>query len=136
MIVELSPALKNKLVEKAEAIADRVEHKRDQISQFRNLLHIAQVESEIPVLRNFVRYQAGRKGSGQLKDFWAIVHQPLISELEWIGAHAELQEVAHRRLALQRFFGYLVRHYVYLTGAKNKPADTSRSGQEKGKHHG
>ena len=60
MSANLSPLDKRWLVEQAEAILDKVRDARGfrgQTSQLRNLLQIAQTESEIPVLRNFIRYQ-------------------------------------------------------------------------------
>ena len=74
-------------------------------------LQIAQGESEVAVLRNFVRYQAGRRAT---KAFWLLIYQQVIEVLEEIAKKPELQEEAARRKAIQQFFGYMVRHYVFL----------------------
>jgi hypothetical protein len=112
MSAQLAASEKRTLVTAAEKILDAVksrDHFKDQTSQLRNLVQIAQEESEVPVLRNFIRYQTGRKATGK---FWLLIHQGVVQELERI--ETSHQEEAVRKLAIQSFFGYLVRHYVYL----------------------
>jgi hypothetical protein len=106
---------KNWLVTRAEEVLDQVKDARGfrgQTSQLRNLLQIVQAESEIPVLRNFIHYQTGRRAT---RNFWQLIHEEVIRTLEEIGRR--FPDEAVRRSALQSFFGYLVRHYVYLTEA-------------------
>jgi hypothetical protein len=113
MSAQHRPVEKAALVKAAENILDTVKERpgfQDQTSQLRNLVQIAQEESEVPVLRNFIRYQTGRKATQR---FWSLIHQGVIQELERIGAAHE-EDPAARKLAIQSFFGYLVRHYVYL----------------------
>lgn len=108
----LSAGTKSWLVEKAEEILDRVQGQdgfRDQTSQLRNMVQIAQEESEIPVLRNFIRYQTGRKTTAK---FWSLIQKEVIAVLEEIGKN--FVDDSLRKAAIQQFFGYLVRHYVYL----------------------
>lgn len=110
---DLAPVTKSWLVEQAETILDRVKDDRDfrgQTAQLRNLLQITQTESEIPVLRNFIRYQTGRKAT---KKFWRLIHQDVLGVLARLGK--DFPEAAARKSVIQSFFGYLVRHYVYLT---------------------
>ena len=119
MSAQLAAAEKRTLVGAAEKILEAVKERpgfQDQTSQLRNLVQIAQEESEVPVLRNFIRYQTGRKATQR---FWSLIHQGVIEELERIEkAHAD--QVA-RKLAIQSFFGYLVRHYVYLSAMTKRP---------------
>jgi hypothetical protein len=120
----LSPLDKKWLVERAEEILERARNQRTfrgQTSQLRNLLQIVQTESEILVLRNFVRYQSGRRAT---RAFWQLIVDDLVATLEEIGRRYPEEDVRLR--ALQSFFGYLVRHYVYLSEA----ADTGRSTAE------
>ncbi len=116
MSAEWTPELKNWLVSQAESILDNITDEnyfrgQTSTSQLRNLLQITQTESEVPVLRNFIRYQTGRKATQR---FWHPIYKPVIDVLEEIerrtGNRAEL-----RRQAIANFFGYLVRHYVYLS---------------------
>lgn len=112
---DLAPATKSWLVDQAEQILDKVRREdgfRGQTSQLRNLLQIAQAESEIPVLRNFIRYQTGRKTT---KKFWVLIHAGVVGVLEEIGQ--KFPQDPGRKSAIQSFFGYLVRHYVYLSEA-------------------
>lgn len=112
MSAQLTADEKRTLVKAAEEILDAVKERpgfQDQTSQLRNMVQIAQEESEIPVLRNFIRYQTGRKATQR---FWSLIHQGVIQELERIETAQPDQ--AARKLAIQSFFGYLVRHYVYL----------------------
>lgn len=135
MSTDLSPTVKSWLVKEAEEIlktkivprmkAD--DHFRGQTSQLRNLVQIAQRESEIPVLRNFIRYQAGRKVT---QKFWSPLHEEVIRVLDEIGSRFKGEDekgVEERRTAIQNFFGYMVRQYVYL--AKFTPAAPSQGGQ-------
>ena len=116
----LTAATKRWLVQEAEGTLDRVKDDRDfgdQTSQLRNHVQIAQEESEISVLRNFIRYQTGRKAT---QKFWGLVHQDVIRILEEIGKRPDLQEDGARKTAIQQFFGYLVRHYVYLEALRKE----------------
>src|SRR5579863_7911419 len=113
MSADLTPSTKSRLVRQAEETLDKVRKDRDfrgQTAQLRNLVQIVQTESEIPVLRNFIRYQTGRRAT---KKFWLLIHEDVLAILEEIGA--ELPDEKPRRAALQAFFGYLVRHYVFLS---------------------
>src|SRR5205807_635564 len=108
MSSDLPHATKSWLVEQAEQILDRVKDNRDfsgQTAQLRNLLQIVQTESEIPVLRNFIRYQTGRRAT---RKFWLLIHEQVLRVLAEIGI--KFPEEAGRKSALQSFFGYLVRH--------------------------
>jgi hypothetical protein len=118
MSADLPPSTKSELVGRAEAILDKVKGDgafRDQASQLRNLLQIVQTESEIPVLRNFIRYQSGRRAT---QKFWQLIYQDVLVVLDDIGAR--FPDDPSRRLALQNFFGYLIRHYVYLSKAAGR----------------
>ncbi|MDP9119882.1 MAG: hypothetical protein M3O15_00695 [Acidobacteriota bacterium] len=114
---EDAPPTKSWLVGQAEAILDRVKDAQGfrsltSTSQLRNMVQIVQTESEIPVLRNFIRYQTGRRAT---KPFWQLIHEDVLATLDQIDARCRDQAI--RRAALQNFFGYLVRHYVYLNEA-------------------
>lgn len=119
MINDLDPATKRWLVGEAERILDDAKRKderalRNQAAQLRNMLQIAQRESEIPVLRNFIHYQAGRKAT---QKFWGAIQDDVIAVLAKIGEKHGGEDdasVRRRRTAIQHFFGYLVRHYVYV----------------------
>jgi hypothetical protein len=118
MSAQLKAVDKRALVDAAEKILNTVKEQpgfRDQTSQLRNMVQIAQEESEIAVLRNFIRYQTGRKSTQR---FWTLIHEGVIAELEQI--EKSHQEEADRKLAIQSFFGYLVRHYVYLSAMKKQ----------------
>lgn len=115
MSAALAPEIKQHLVAKAERIVEKVRTKRGQTSQLRNLIQVTQTESEVPVLRNFIRYQAGRKAT---KTFWSAIHQDVIEVLQEIEKDRRLGSPEMRRLAIQHFFGYMVRHYVYVTEVK------------------
>ncbi|HEY6322433.1 MAG TPA: hypothetical protein VJA16_12825 [Thermoanaerobaculia bacterium] len=124
MTANLSSLDKQWLVEKAEEILTNAKGQRafrGQTSQLRNLLQIAQSESEITVLRNFVRYQSGRRAT---RAFWQLIVDDLVAVLEEIGKRYPDEDL--RRRALLSFFGYLVRHYVYLSEVVEAP----RSGAE------
>lgn len=116
----LTAATKRWLVQEAEGILNHVKDDRDfgdQTSQLRNLVQITQEESEISVLRNFIRYQTGRKAT---QKFWSLIYQEVIRVLEEIEKRSELQEEAARKAGIQQFFGYLVRHYVYLEALRKE----------------
>ncbi|HEV7504984.1 MAG TPA: RAMP superfamily CRISPR-associated protein [Thermoanaerobaculia bacterium] len=111
---QTGPDLKSWMVEQAEAILNRVKGERDfkgATSQLRNLLQITQQESEIPVLENFLNYQRGRRAT---RDFWKLIHEPVVGALKEIEKRTTGQGAETRRIAIQQFFGYLVRHYIYL----------------------
>lgn len=112
MTTKLSTDLKNELVRRAEAIAEKVRSKGGQAAQLRNLLQISQTETEVPVLRNFVRYQAARKATAK---FWKPIHQQVVTVLEDIDQRWAANDPALRAIAIQHFFGYLIRSYVYVT---------------------
>ncbi|MCP4656046.1 MAG: hypothetical protein GY856_11585 [bacterium] len=117
----LDSKLKKWLVEQAEPIADKASRKTGQTAQLRNLLQIAQVESEVLVLKNFLEYQAGRQST---RAFWGPIHQEVIRVLEEIAERIVAED--QRQLAIRSFFGYMVRRYVYQT-------EVAKSG---GKNHG
>ena len=108
----LDPKLKTWLVEEAEKIANQASRNRGQTAQLRNLLQIAQVESEVAVLKNFLDYQAGRQST---KRFWGPIHEQVVGVLEKIPGRLPKESHHLRRLAIQSFFGYMVRRYVYMT---------------------
>ncbi len=119
MTANLSPLDKRWLVGQAEMVLDKVKMDRSfrgQTSQLRNLLQIVQRESEIAVLRNFIRYQSGRRAT---RGFWQLIVDDLLVVLEEIGGRFPDEKMRQR--ALQSFFGYLVRHYVYLSEAGAEP---------------
>ena len=123
MDTEQTATTKRWLVKEAEDLLEKVKEKpgfgdsrQGATSQLRNLLQIAQQESEVPVLRNFIRYQTGRKAT---QKFWKLICDDLIRVLAEIDAKPHLQKAADRKLAIQLFFGYMVRHYVYLHAMKN-----------------
>ncbi len=106
--------LKTWLVEQAESILDDVKTNRNfrnATSQLRNLVQITQQESEVAVLENFLNYQRGRRAT---RDFWTLVHEPVVKVLKEIETRTVTQGAEARRAAIQQFFGYLVRHYIYL----------------------
>lgn len=106
--------LKTWMVEQAESILNKVKnerHFRNATSQLRNLVQITQQESEVAVLENFLNYQRGRRAT---RDFWTLIHEPVVKVLKEIEMRTSAQGPEARRLAIQQFFGYLVRHYVYL----------------------
>ena len=126
MNVEPDAKLKRWLVEEAEKIADKTADKtrdRNQASQLRSLLQITQRESEVKVLANFIRYQAARKASSKL---WEPIHADVIAMLEQIEQKTNSPEL--RRAAIQHFFGYLVRRYVYRSANFSRPAGGTRGG--------
>lgn len=128
MKVQLDASLKNELVEAAEKIADKAaESTGGGASQIRNMIQICQSESEIPVLKNFIEYQSGRKST---RKFWApIVRKDpaernapnavlgVLDVLDLIEQRTGNAEV--RKAALLAFFGYMVRRYVYRTVGRN-----------------
>lgn len=136
MTNDLDPATKRWLVGQAEKILNEAKRKDDralknQASQLRNMLQIAQRESEIPVLRNFIHYQAGRKAT---QKFWGAIQDEVIAVLEEIGKRYGGEDdasVRQRRTAIQHFFGYLVRHYIYVefSGEKRNNPPEDRAGR-------
>lgn len=114
MSFRLPSSIKRELVEAAEKIADKVQAQRNQASQLRNLLQIAQTESDVKVLANFIHYQAGRNNKS-LREFWEPIQLDVIQQLDAIEKRPELQDEELRRMAIQHFFGYLVRHYFFVT---------------------
>ena len=121
----LSAGTKRWLVEEAEQILDRVQGQdgfRDQTSQLRNLVQIVQEESEISVLRNFIRYQTGRKTT---QKFWGLIHKDVIRVLNEIGENLADEDL--QKAAIQQFFGYLVRHYVYLDKVNRERREPGRA---------
>ena len=142
MSTGISPS---ELVEKAEAILEKAkadekaekekppkEQRRvkfwSQTSQLRNLVQISQTESEVPVLRNFIRYQMGRRST---QEFWVLVGAGVIEVLEGIEAATLKVENAEetRKRTIRNFFGYLVRHYVYVNETQKPKEDRSEDTQ-------
>lgn len=131
MSPNLSPT---ELVKKAEGILDRTHEKEKpkgkksklwgQTAQLRNLVQITQSESEVPVLRNFIRYQQGRRST---RDFWEMIGDDVIKILEEVDVAA--QDPAARSWAIRNFFGYLVRHYVYLNETQRPRDDADTAGR-------
>jgi hypothetical protein len=131
MSPNLSPT---ELVKKAEGILDRTHEKErpkgrrsklwGQTAQLRNLVQITQSESEVPVLRNFIRYQQGRRST---RDFWEMIGDDVINVLEEVDVAA--QDPAARSRAIRNFFGYLVRHYVYLNETQRPRDDADAAGR-------
>ena len=122
---------KAKADEKAEKEKPERERMRvkfwDQTSQLRNLVQISQTESEVPVLRNFIRYQMGRRST---REFWVLVGKGVIQTLEEIetATKSEKNEETRKR-AIRNFFGYLVRHYVYVNETQKPKDDRSEDVQ-------
>jgi len=106
---------KSALVERAERILDGRRIPPEQTSQLRNMVQITQAETEVPVLVNFIRYQMGRKG--QPSSFWEVLGPDVITTLNEINSLAG-GDAAARKSAIQNFFGFLVRHYVYLSATR------------------
>ena len=106
--------LKTWMVEQAETILDKVKterHFKKATAQLRNLVQVTQQESEVAVLENFLNYQRGRQAT---RDFWKLIHEPVVGVLKEIEQRMADKSAEDRRLAIQQFFGYLVRHYIYL----------------------
>jgi CRISPR/Cas system CSM-associated protein Csm3 (group 7 of RAMP superfamily) len=106
--------LKTWMVEQAAEILDGVKNEKDfrnATAQLRNLVQITQRESEVAVLENFLNYQRGRRAT---RDFWRLIHGPVVAVLKEIEQRTSDQGAEARRAAIQQFFGYLVRHYIYL----------------------
>lgn len=89
-------------------------------SQLRNLLNAAQSGASLPVLKNFLRYQIGRKRQG-----WAdapsgeALIELLEREVRTRFDGAQLGDGAAERRAVESqlaalLLGYLVRHFTYL----------------------
>ena len=116
----------SELVEKAESILDRARERElhkgkssrlwEQTSQLRNLVQISQMESEVPVLRNFIHYQQGRRST---RDFWRLIGDDVLQVLADVDT-ATAGDAEARSRAIRNFFGYLVRHYVYLNETRPK----------------
>lgn len=134
MKVRLPRDFKVWLVEKAEGIARKAAEgrrpedahkKKGNVTQLRNMIQITQEESEVEVLRNFIEYQAGRPAT---KSFWKWIHRDVIEALEDIGRRCEGSEPGVQRLAMQSFFGYMVRHFVYRTQVGPRPQQSQGAG--------
>jgi hypothetical protein len=82
---------------------------KDATSQLRNLVQITQTECDVKVLENFLNYQRGRRSTSK---FWSLIHKEVVAVLQEIGGAAKNE--AEQKAAVQGFFGYLVRHYVFL----------------------
>jgi len=124
MSAQLSADEKRTLVTAAETILDAASQRdgfKDQTSQLRNMVQIAQEESEVAVLRNFIRYQTGRKAT---QKFWQLIDKGVIDQLLEIDRRHS--EHASRKLAIQSFFGYMVRHYVYLNEINKRSGKGAR----------
>jgi len=146
MKVKLSPDFKVWMVREASQLADRMaatqpqssrgpnddesdEGRGGDTSQLRNLIQITRKESEVPVLRNFIEYQAARRAT---EDFWLPVYKQVIKALEEIAERCESEatgdEVERRRFALQSFFEYMVRRYVFQTKIGDGATQGARGG--------
>ena len=123
----LDTELKNWMVKEAETIADKASKNWGQKSQLRNFMQVAQVESEVAVLQNFLEYQAGRRAT---QAFWSPIYEDVSVALKEIGERLKNASEVERRLAIQRFFGYMVRRYVFKTEFKGGKK------QQKGHGHG
>ncbi len=111
MTTVLTHEQKSWLVREAEKIADKIGRQRNQASQMRNMIKIAGEEAEIPVLVNFINYQAARWAT---KNFWRPIRGDVVALLKEIGnRHPEAKS---RQDAICHLFGYMVRRYVYLDG--------------------
>lgn len=128
MSTRLPSAIKRELVESAEKIADKVQSQRNQAAQLRNLMQIAQTESDVKVLANFIHYQAGRNNKS-LREFWGPIQDDVIQQLKAIEERPELQGEELRRIAIQHFFGYLVRHYFFVTRPASQNAGNATAGR-------
>jgi hypothetical protein len=124
----LKKAKESEELEKAKPPRERKKVKFwDQTSQLRNLVQIAQTETEVSVLQNFIHYQIGRRST---REFWALLGADVIAALEDIDKATSSSEnaVQARERAVRNFFGYLVRHYVYMNETQ-KPDDRSMGDQ-------
>ena len=106
---------KGGLVKEAEAILNQERVRgsgkfKHATAQLRNLVQIVQTEWDVKVLENFLNYQRGRKATA---DFWALIHEDVVRVLRDIDRAAGTDD-GKRKAAVQGFFGFLVRHYVYL----------------------
>ncbi len=130
MSADLDNKIKRELVEKAEEILTGAAGRSgfgDATAQLRNLVQITQEETEVPVLQNFIRYQAGRRAT---QKFWGLIADSVI---EFLGALDERKDLTadQRTAAIRNFFGYLVRHYVYLEAIRKgdlRPAPAAGRG--------
>jgi len=135
MSTALTAPEKRELVEMAERIPFKTLGSSN-TSQLRNLVQIAGEETDVKVLINFIRYQLGRKSIG---DFWKPIHGKVIQALEDIE-HKYLKpddakSIERTQSALQHFFGYLVRHYVYLSFVADGDRRMSRPSKPGHQHH-
>lgn len=122
--------LKTWMVEQAERILEKAKTQEgfgDATSQLRNLVQITQQESEVAVLKNFLNYQRGRRAT---RRFWSLVHEPVVAVLDEISKRTADHGAETRRLAIQQFFGYLVRHYIYLDQTKPKKSQKSQGSHD------
>ena len=106
--IELEAGAKRWLLDEAEKITEQAPAGKDQASQLRNLMQIAQRESDVKVLSNFIRYQVGRTTT---RAFWQPIHGKVIRVLEEIQLRVPPEA---RGVAVQSFFAFMLRHYVYL----------------------
>lgn len=125
MQAEPSSELKRWMIEEIEKLQFG---KTGATSQLRNLVQVAQRETEVPVLANFIRYQAARSATYK---FWEPLHQPVIELLQQIERKTA-DEPELRANVIQHFFGYLVRRYVYWEfQEKGKKKKRKRKGKGK-----
>lgn len=149
MRVKLKPELKTWMVGEATKLADEVvraqaarkaeernrgreeddsdENRGGEASQLRNLVRITQTESEVAVLRNYIEYQAARKAT---EDFWQPIYRGVIDTLSEISQRCPPSKTEHRRVAMQTFFEYMVRRYVYAV--KLQSAQAVESSEQEG----
>ncbi len=114
--------------ERLEKVKPKKDQKKvnfwEQTSQLRNLVQITQTETEVPVLINFIRYQQGRRST---REFWTLIADGVVGVLDEIDAVTTGDAVARARW-VRNFFGYLVRHYVYVNETKNPKKGHARTG--------
>lgn len=137
MSAQLPSAIKKELVSKAEAIAEKAtggekakgKRAEGQVAQLRNMIQVTQTEGEVAVLANFIRYQAGRKATSA---FWQPIEADVVAVLRDVEKDSRLEDAALKHRAIQHFFGYLVRHYVYLTREDARPEGSAGHGPQGG----
>lgn len=129
----LKSEIKRELVQRAENAFKEAKKKpgyeagiKEATAQLRNLVQITQQETEISVLENFLQYQRGRDAT---KKFWNLIYGEVLAALHWIRDHEDLDDEA-KKAAVQNYFGYLVRHYVYLEAIRKEEEATKKKNEE------
>lgn len=139
MLVERAEAIlaQAQVVEARERAKDRKDPTKvrvefvNQTSQLRNLVQIVQVETEVLVLQNFIQYQIGRTST---REFWFLIGDQVIECLKEIEKDSRTYEAAEevRSKAVRNFFGYLVRHYVYVNEMRRLKAQREKAEHQPG----